>query len=387
MLFDYITLKVIWWFLVGVVLILYATTAGIDFGVTMMLPFTKRHRDFAKDDAERRVMLNTIAATWDGNFTWLVFAGGALFVIWPVVYATTFSGMYWAMIIILWTFALRPPGFDYRSKIHAAGWRKTWDWGLFLSGLVPMLMFGLIIGNLFVGLPIGFHKVMMRDFYAGDFWGLLNPFAIVCAVGSMFMGLMQGAAHLNRRTSGDMRRHFQKLHVWFGLAFLLMFILGAIMLATNVIGYHLVQSPADPTAMPWANVVTRYPGAWIAHLNANPVLWLIPAAVFVLVFLSLLTRKTGWLSFWFSSLAITATLATAGVTLFPFVVPSSYAASESLTVWNTVSSQYTLMGMFYITLVMVVIIISYKLWGFRAVWRQKPTLDTKDVSDNSHSFY
>ena len=387
MLFDYITLKIIWWFLVGAVLIIFASTAGTDYGVTMMLPFMRRKATFAENDAERRVMLNTVAATWDGNFTWLVFGGGCFFVIWPVIYGTVFSGFYWALLLVLWSFAMRPPGFDYRSKIHTDGWRKNWDILLGLSGFVPLLIFGVALGNLFVGLPISFDKISMRNFYSGDFWMLLNPFGIICGVGAVLMGLMQGAAHLNRRTEGDLKRCFQRVHAWSGLAFLLVFIAGGILLATVVTGYHLVSSPADPTAMMWGNVVTKSMGGWITHLNMHPMLWFIPAAVFVFVILSILTRDSGWFSFWMSSLAIAATIGTIGVTLFPFLVPSSVAANESLTVWNAVSSQFSLMGMFYIGLIMLIIIFTYKLWAFRVVWRKKHTLSAQDVAKESHTFY
>lgn len=388
MLFDYVTLKVIWWVLVGAVLILYSTTAGSDFGVTLLMPFLKRKARFADNDAERRVILNTIAPTWDGNQTWLVFAGGALFVIWPIVYATSFSGLYGAMLLILWSFFLRPPGFDYRSKLQSKAWRVAWDWGLFLSAFLPMLVFGLAVGNLFVGLPIHFNALTMRSFYDGDLFTLLTPFGLLCAFASLFMALMHGTAHLNRRTTGDLKQYFKRLHRWFSMVFLLILTIGGLMLAYHVKGYVLVSQNAIPTYHPFDMTVTKHVGAWFQSLNQHPWKWAGPIVAYVGVILALLTTSvgSGALAFWFSSLGVAGTVAMFGATLFPFLIPSSYEASQSLTVYNAVSAPYTLMGMFYISVVMLVIIFGYKLWGYGAVWRKGP-MTVEKVKENSHELY
>lgn len=388
MLFDYITLQVIWWVLVGAVLILYATTAGFDFGVTILMPFLKRKARFADNDAERRVILNTIAPTWDGNQTWLVFGGGAIFVIWPIVYASTFSGLYAAMLLILWSFFLRPPGFDYRSKLQSKAWRTTWDWALFVSAFLPMLAFGLAIGNLFVGIPIHFDALTMRTFYDGDFFTLLTPFGLICAFASLFMALMHGAAHLNRRTTGDLKMYFRRLHRWFSLVFLILLTVGGVMLAYHVKGFVLVSQSSQPTYHPFDMVVTRHVGAWFQSLNLHPWKWIGPIVAYVGVILSVLTASagTGALSFWFSAMGIAGTIAMFGATLFPFVIPSSFQASQSLTVFNSTSAPYTLMGMLYITVVMLVIIFCYKLWGYNAAWRKGP-MTVERVAKDSHEMY
>jgi cytochrome d ubiquinol oxidase subunit II len=133
--FDYETLKLIWWLLVGVLLVGFAIMDGHDMGVGTLLPFV------GKDDTERRVIINTVGPHWDGNQVWFITGGGAIFAAWPLVYATAFSGFYWAMLAVLWALFFRPVGFDYRSKIQNATWRKTWDWGLFVGGAVPPLIF------------------------------------------------------------------------------------------------------------------------------------------------------------------------------------------------------------------------------------------------------
>jgi len=140
--FDYPTIRFIWWLLVGVLLIGFAIMDGHDMGVGALLPFVGRN------DTERRVVINTIAPHWDGNQVWFITAGGAIFAAWPFVYATAFSGFYWAMLAVLWSLFFRPVGFDYRSKIEAPRWRAFWDWGLFVGGFVPPVIFGVAFGNL-----------------------------------------------------------------------------------------------------------------------------------------------------------------------------------------------------------------------------------------------
>ena len=136
MIFDYDTLKLIWWVVIGVLLIGFAVTDGFDMGVGMWLPF------LGKTDNERRVIINTIGPHWDGNQVWLITAGGAIFAAWPTVYAAAFSGFYIAMLLVLFALFFRPVGFDYRSKIEHPRWRQSWDWGLFAGGAVPALVFG-----------------------------------------------------------------------------------------------------------------------------------------------------------------------------------------------------------------------------------------------------
>jgi hypothetical protein len=150
MIFDYPTFKIIWWLLVGVLLVGFAIMDGHDMGVGTLLPFVGRN------DEERRVVINTVGPHWDGNQVWFITGGGAIFAAWPIVYATAFSGFYWAMLAVLWALFFRPVGFDYRSKIHNATWRSTWDWGLFIGVAVPPLIFGVAFGNLLQGVPFHF---------------------------------------------------------------------------------------------------------------------------------------------------------------------------------------------------------------------------------------
>ncbi|HFC91523.1 MAG TPA: cytochrome d ubiquinol oxidase subunit II, partial [Leucothrix mucor] len=139
---DYATIKFIWWALIGVLWLGFALTVGFDLGVAMLVRYV------GKTDAERRVAINAVAPHWDGNQVWLILAAGAIFAVWPNVYATAFSGMYLAMMILLFALILRPPAFDYRSKLPNKKWRNAWDWVLVISGFVPSLIFGVAVGNL-----------------------------------------------------------------------------------------------------------------------------------------------------------------------------------------------------------------------------------------------
>ncbi len=186
---DYATLKVLWWGLVGVLLIGYALTDGYDLGVASLLPFV------AKTDKERRLVINSIGPMWEGHQVWLITGGGALFAAWPYVYAISFSGFYLAMFVVLAALILRPVGFKYRSKRESATWRTSWDWALFVGGFVPALIFGVALGNVLQGVPFNIDSTL-RATYSGGLLGLLNPFALLCGLASVAMLVVHGASWL-----------------------------------------------------------------------------------------------------------------------------------------------------------------------------------------------
>ena len=188
--FDYVTLKFIWWLLVGVLLVGFAIMDGHDMGVGTLLPFV------GKNDDERRALLNSIGPHWEGNQVWFITAGGALFAAWPLVYAAAFSGFYFAMLAVLWALFFRPVGFDYRSKVSDPRWRQFWDWGIFTGSAVPALVFGVAVGNVIQGVPFHFEESMM-PVYTGSFWALFNPFALLAGVVSLAMMVCHGANFLS----------------------------------------------------------------------------------------------------------------------------------------------------------------------------------------------
>ncbi len=380
MLLDYPTLKLIWWLLVGVLLVGFAIMDGHDMGVGSLLPFVGRN------DTERRVIINTVGPHWDGNQVWFITGGGAIFAAWPLVYATAFSGFYWAMLAVLWALFFRPVGFDYRSKIDNPTWRTTWDWGLFIGGAVPPLIFGVAFGNLLQGVPFHFDNNLV-SYYTGSFWGLLNPFALLCGVVASAMITTHGAIYLAHRTVGDIHLRTVKTAQITGAITLLAFSLAGLWLAMGVPGYA-ITSVTDPSAAanPLAKTVARQTGAWLANYGHQPLTVLVPLLAYASIATALwfLRRGRTLAAFVASALSMTGIIGTAGVSMFPFVMPSSTDPGHSLTVWDGVSSHLTLTIMFWATLLFMPMIVVYTSWAYK-VMAGKVTADY--ILENEHSAY
>src|SRR5476651_1195545 len=196
--FDYESLRLIWWALLGILLIGFAVMDGFDLGTAALLPYVGR------TDMERRVALNSVGPVWEGNQVWFILGGGAIFAAWPALYAASFSGFYLAMFLVLAALIIRPVGFKFRSKLEDPRWRAWWDWALCIGGIVPSLVFGVAFGNLFEGVPFGFDADL-RMHSEITLWSLLNPFALLCGLVSLAMIVMHGAAWLNHKTRGPVQ--------------------------------------------------------------------------------------------------------------------------------------------------------------------------------------
>jgi len=379
MIFDYETMRLIWWGLLGALLIGFAITGGFDLGVAILLPF------LGKNDTERRVIINSVGATWEGNQVWFVTAGGALFAAWPVAYSVAFSGFYFALLLTLFALFLRPIGFDYRSKLPSQQWRSNWDIALFVGGLVPALIFGVAFGNLLKGVPFHFDNDM-RIFYTGSFWALLNPFSLAAGVVSLSMIIMHGAVFLQIKTVGDINKRCKKTVTIFAALTLVVFALAGVWVA-NIDGYH-ISSKVLPNALsnPLAKIVNKQTGLWFANYYNCPVLLAIPCLAFVSGIATILLSKIErpGLAFISSSLTLAAVILTAGVSMFPFLIPSSSAMNSSLTIWDASSSLATLKIMFWVTLIFLPIVITYTTWVFR-ILRGKITLE--HIHQNDHTAY
>jgi cytochrome d ubiquinol oxidase subunit II len=364
MILDYEILKLIWWLFVGVLLIGFAITDGMDMGVGNLLPF------LGKNDDERRVMINTVGPHWDGNQVWLITAGGAIFAAWPAVYAAAFSGFYVAMLLVLFALFFRPVGFDYRSKLGDQRWRKAWDWGLFVGGAVPSLVFGVAFGNLLLGVPFHLDE-LLRPYYTGSFFALLNPFALLAGIVSFSLLTMHGGIWLQMRTSGELSERVKGYIQWTGIAAMAAFALAGIWLVAGIDGYTITAQPAiDSLPNPLAKTVEIGSGAWLDNYATYPLSLLFPALGFSGVILTILLSKAnrpGW-GFLSSSLAITGVIMTAGASMFPFIMPSSSNPGSSLTVWDAPSSHLTLTVMFWAVVIFLPIVISYTLWNYRKMW-------------------
>jgi cytochrome d ubiquinol oxidase subunit II len=380
MIFDYETLKLIWWLFVGVLLVGFAITDGFDLGIGALLPF------LGKNDDERRVIVNSVGATWEGNQVWFVTAGGAVFAAWPIVYATAFSGFYIALMLTLFALFFRPVGFDYRSKVNDPRWRSAWDWGLFAGGFVPALIFGVAFGNLLQGVPFSFDNDL-RVTYSGSFWQLLNPFGLLAGVVSLAMLLMHGSIYLQIRTQDEIAARARRVTKITGIVFILAFILAGVWIMNGIEGYRIVSMlPANAVATPLDKAVEKAAGAWMDNYHNYPLLWLAPLLGIAGALLAVVASgaKKPITAFIASSVMLAGVIFTAGIAMFPFVMPSSSDPRSSLTVWDAVSSHKTLQIMFWVVLVFLPIILFYTSWVYR-VLRGKITVET--IRANDHNVY
>ncbi len=378
--FDYATLKVIWWLFVGVLLVGFAIMDGMDLGIGTLLPFVGR-----KDD-ERRVVLNTIGPHWEGNQVWFITAGGATFAAWPLVYATAFSGFYVALILTLFALLLRPVGFDYRSKVPDPRWRNVWDWGLFVGGTVPALVFGVAFGNLLQGVPFQFDTDL-RVSYTGSFIDLLNPFGLLAGVVSVAMLTMHGAVYLQLRTEGTVQRRAIIAARLAGALFIVAFAGAGVWIANGIGGYAITSMPPrDAAFVPLAKAVVRVPSGWLHAHALHPWTIVAPLVAIGAALLALVasSRRRAMVAFTFSSASIAGVVLTAGFALFPFIMPSSSDPRSSLTVWDSVSSHRTLQIMFWAVLIFLPLILAYTAWIYR-VMRGKIT--ERDVREGGPALY
>ncbi|WP_281544256.1 cytochrome d ubiquinol oxidase subunit II [Grimontia sp. SpTr1] len=377
--FEYEILRLIWWALIGVLLIGFAITDGFDMGVGALVPV------IGKTDNERRVMINSIAPHWDGNQVWLITAGGALFAAWPLVYAVSFSGFYLALILTLAALWFRPIGFDYRSKIEDPRWRKTWDWGIFVGSFVPPIIFGVAFGNLLQGVPFELNEFLIPT-YRGSFFGLLNPFAILCGLVSLFMIVTQGATYLQMKTTDALHVRARNVAQISAILTAVCFALAGFW-AQSIEGYVITSEiMTNATSNPLNKEVMTLTGALFNNYEAYPLLWTAPAlAVFMPLLVAVCARfEHDGFAFLFNSLAIAGVILTAGFAMFPFVMPSSLFPDHSLTMWDATSSELTLNIMTGVAIVMVPIILSYTAWCYYKMFGR---LDDKFIEENKTSLY
>jgi cytochrome d ubiquinol oxidase subunit II len=360
---EYEILRLLWWAVLGVLLIGIAVMDGFDMGSAILLPFVGR------TDMERRVVINTVGPVWEGNQVWFILGGGAIFAAWPAIYAVAFSGFYLAMLLLLLAMILRPVGFKYRSKLESTRWRNAWDGALFLGGLVPALVFGVAFGNVLQGVPFRFDDTL-RMTYGGNLFGLFNPFALLCGLVSVAMLTMHGGAWLACKTEGAVQARAQRAALLASLILAVLFILGGVW--ASLINGYVLQSfgGVDAVSNPLNKHVARAAGQLMANYTAMPltiaapVLGVAGALVTALLVSFGRMRVLAWVT---SALAIAGVIATAGVSLFPFMLPSSLDPQSSLIVWDASSSAMTLLVMTVATVLLLPIVLAYTAWVYRVL--------------------
>lgn len=378
---DYTTLRLIWWLFLGVLLIGFAIMDGFDLGVAAQLPFV------ARTDLERRVAINTVGPVWDGNQVWLILGGGAIFAAWPAIYAAAFSGFYIALFLVLAALIIRPVGFEFRNKVAHPRWRAFWDWALAIGGLVPSLVFGVAFGNLLQGVPFRIDPEM-RVFYEGSgLFELLNPFGLMAGLVSLSMLLAHGAVYLSVKADGPVRQRAGQVLAIAAPMCVALFVLAGLWLYLGVPGYAITGAVVtDGPSNPLFKAVTVQDGAWLANYAAHP--WTMAAPVLGVVgplaALALVRLGRPGLGFVASGTGILGIVATAGVSMFPFLMPSSIDPVSSLTVWDASSSQRTLFIMLICTLIFLPIVLAYTSFVFRVL---RGRVTAADIETNPTGHY
>ncbi|WP_067500563.1 cytochrome d ubiquinol oxidase subunit II [Actinoplanes sp. TFC3] len=325
-------LTTVWFALIAILWAGYFLLDGFDFGVGMLLAV------LARDNRERRLLINTIGPVWDGNEVWLLVAGGATFAAFPEWYATLFSGFYLPLLLILVALILRGVAFEYRGKRDDERWRRRWDRCIIGGSLVPAVLWGVAFGNIVRGVRLDADHE-----YVGGFFALLNPYALLGGLTTLTLFLLHGAVFLALKTGGEMRERAGAL-----------------------------AARLAPAAIVVAAAFLLWTG--LTHHDAvGAVLSLAAALTLTGAFLAIRVRREGWA---FAATAATIVLAVFAlfVTLFPDVMPSSLAAANSLTVHNASSTPYTLRVMTWVAVAFTPIVLAYQGWTYW-VFRKRLTVE------------
>jgi cytochrome d ubiquinol oxidase subunit II len=393
------TLQIISWLVVGVLIFLVAATVGFDFGVGILAKFV------GKDDYEKRAIINTVGPTWDGSQVWFITAGGAIFAIWPQVYATSFSGLYIAILVVLWGLFLRPPAFEYRKKIDSPKWRNFWDWMLVLGSIIPIVVMGVAVGNLYLGFPISYDdtaRLIYGTITNGQYqsmWitllNLLTPFALLFGVFALNMALMHGSAYAKLRTNGVLRDRFRIITTITASIYILIFVIIGVWLI-YITGYQYASN-ADLTNSSAAlhhpfssgKITTNY--SWYYNFNhAHIWMWFAPvlAIVGALFVIRFNTKDKDGMAFLASMVSLLGAVLTVGFTLFPFIMISNIGNYEySLTIYNASSSQTSLIGILCAAVIILPIIFCYTFFVYKKMWANGRRISSQEIKTNSSEMY
>ena len=315
-------LTTVWFTLIAVLWIGYFTLEGFDFGVGMLLPV------LARNDTERRVMINTIGPVWDGNEVWLLVAGGATFAAFPEWYATLFSGFYLPLLLILVALIVRGLAFEYRAKRDDPRWRGRWDLALIVGSYVPAVLWGVAFANIIRGVPID------SEFeYVGGFFNLLNPYALLGGVTTLLLFLVHGAMFIALKTDGEIRHRARELAVYVGIG----------------------AAVASVAFLTWTQLDTGTTASAVAFTAA--------AVALVVGLLLARAAREGW-AFLGTFVAIALAVAGLFLALFPDVMPTTLADGASLTTSNAAATDYTLKIMTVVALIFTPVVLAYQGWTY-----------------------
>lgn len=340
-------LQITWFVLWAVLWAVYFMLDGFVLGTGFLSGI------LAKNDTEKRVLINSVGPVWDGNEVWLITAGGATFAAFPTTYALMFSYMYTALLLLLFSLIVRGVAFEFRGKIEGLAWKQGWDRAIMVSSFLPALLFGVAFGNIFKGLP------MDASGHHGGLLSLLNPYGILTGLLFVCLFAVHGALYASVKTVGDLSKRAFELAklLWIPLLLVAVLFLGATAYSTKLYDNYL----------------------------AAPYLFLIPAiAVLALVMVQAYMIANKPLKAFAASCVTILFVVFTGVTgLFPNLIPSSLDPAHSLTIYNSSSSQYTLVIMTVVAFIFVPIVIAYKIWVYR-IFRAPVT--ERDLLENKEAY-
>ncbi len=368
MLFDYDSFKLIWWAILGLLLIGFALTEGFGLGIGMLLPLA------GSTDEQRRIILNTYGPVAEGNQTWLIAAAGCSFAAWPLVYAVALSSLYALLMPALFALLLRPVALHYRSKRHGAAWRMAWDGCLCAASLLATLVFGIAFGKLLQGLPFRFDSAMRLE-YGGDLLTLLHPFALLSGLLGVALLCMHGAAWLQLKTGDDIASRARTLTIAAAALAGALFAGAGLMIAYRIDGCRIIVMPdADLAFLPPLKMVEHAAGAWLNNYRRWPLTLAFPLSAFTAMAAVMLfsARCLALPALLASGVALASVIATAAAAMFPFILPSSLAPNDGLTVWDAAASRNSLAVMFWATALLLPLVAAYSAWVYR-VMRGKVT--------------
>ncbi len=331
-------LPTLWFIIIAIFWTGYFILEGFDFGVGILLPVLGR------DETERRVLINTIGPVWDGNEVWVIVAGGATFAAFPDWYATLFSGFYLPLLLILVALIIRGVAFEYRGQRKDATWKARWDLAIVVGSLLPAILWGVAFANILRGVPIDSHKE-----FVGNFWDLLNPYALLGGLTTLVLFLLHGAIFLALKTKGEVRDRANRLASQLGIA--------AVVVAVAFLGWT----------------------AGIRVTAASATLSVLAALALLGALVANRMRREGW-AFTGTALAIALAVVTLFTALYPDVMPSTISAANSLTVDNASSSHYTLKIMSWVAVVFTPLVLLYQGWTY---WVFRRRIGVSDIPSSS----
>ena len=368
MLLDYETLRIIWWLILGATVVGFAIMHGFGLGVAMLLPFV------ARGDGERMAALSTMDLAWDGNQAWFLLAGVAIFAAWPPLHAVAFSGFFFVMFAVLLALIARPVASRLRQCAEGASGRSLWDAVLFLSGFVPAAILGIAVGNVLQGVPFHFDA-LHRPVYDGGFFDLFNAFAVLSGFVAVAMLCMHGGSYLALRTDGALAERARIAAAVAAMALILSFAISGLWAGLGIDGYVIVDGasadgPSDPLARTVMVVADGWFHNYVSRLSAvfaSGCGLIAPLSVVLLLDIRMHLQ-----AFVASCVGVFGVVAACGLTMFPFLLPSSTDPNSSLTVWDASAAPSTLFNMFIAALLLLPIVAGYTVWSFRRLRRATP---------------